>query len=309
MKWKKLGLIFSADNNNEWLHTHAAAPIAEHITQDRFRIYFTARDKLNRGHGGFVEIDLNKPQNILSISKKPILVPGELGCFDDSGAVPGCILTVNNEKWMYYTGVNLGVTVPIRNSIGLAKWDSTEQMYKKMFYGPIVDRTKYAPNFCATPDVLYENNTFKMWLAACQRWVTEDNKPKHYYNIEYIESDDGINWHRQGQNIPIDFKDEYEYAFGIPRVIKDSDVYKMWFCSRDTKDISTYRMCYAESQDGINWNRKDDSVVGLYTSTSGWDSKMICYPYIFDHAGSRYMLYNGNAYGKSGFGLAVLEQD
>ncbi len=34
---------------------------------------------------------------------------------------------------------------------------------------------------------------------------------------------------------------------------------------------------------------------------------MICYPFIFDHKGKRYMLYNGNDYGKTGFGLAVLE--
>ena len=34
---------------------------------------------------------------------------------------------------------------------------------------------------------------------------------------------------------------------------------------------------------------------------------MIEYPFVFDHDGSRYMLYNGNGYGKTGFGLAVLE--
>jgi hypothetical protein len=28
----------------------------------------------------------------------------------------------------------------------------------------------------------------------------------------------------------------------------------------------------------------------------------------FDHKGERYMLYNGNGYGQTGFGLAVLAQ-
>ena len=41
-------------------------------------------------------------------------------------------------------------------------------------------------------------------------------------------------------------------------------------------------------------------------SNDGWDSEMICYPYVFDHKGKRYMLYNGNDYGKKGFGLAIL---
>jgi len=34
---------------------------------------------------------------------------------------------------------------------------------------------------------------------------------------------------------------------------------------------------------------------------------MIEYPHVFDHKAKRYMLYNGNNYGKTGFGLAVLE--
>ncbi len=35
---------------------------------------------------------------------------------------------------------------------------------------------------------------------------------------------------------------------------------------------------------------------------------MIEYPFVFDHKCNRYMLYNGNSYGKTGFGLAVLEK-
>jgi hypothetical protein len=33
---------------------------------------------------------------------------------------------------------------------------------------------------------------------------------------------------------------------------------------------------------------------------------MIEYPFVFDHQGRRYLLYNGNDYGKTGVGLAVL---
>jgi len=34
---------------------------------------------------------------------------------------------------------------------------------------------------------------------------------------------------------------------------------------------------------------------------------MIEYPYVFDHGGEKYMLYNGDSYGRTGFGIAVLE--
>jgi hypothetical protein len=82
----------------------------------------------------------------------------------------------------------------------------------------------------------------------------------------------------------------------------------MWYSYRAQKNIDTYRIGYAESNDGISWVRKDEEI-GIDVSNEGWDSEMICYPYIFDHNGKRYMLYNGNGYGKTGFGLAVLEED
>ena len=40
-----------------------------------------------------------------------------------------------------------------------------------------------------------------------------------------------------------------------------------------------------------------------------WDSEMIEYPCVFEHAGSWFMLYNGNRYGDTGIGAAVLDID
>ena len=45
--------------------------------------------------------------------------------------------------------------------------------------------------------------------------------------------------------------------------------------------------------------------VGIDVSSSGWDSEMIEYAYVFNHKGRKYMLYNGNNYGYDGIGLAV----
>ena len=78
----------------------------------------------------------------------------------------------------------------------------------------------------------------------------------------------------------------------------------MWFCSRATANEPTYRIRYAESPDGIHWTRRPDGPT-LALSSEGWDSEMVCYPFVFDHGGRRYMLYNGNGYGKTGFGIAV----
>jgi hypothetical protein len=80
----------------------------------------------------------------------------------------------------------------------------------------------------------------------------------------------------------------------------------MWYCY--AVGHGGYRIGYAESDDGINWQRKDDKV-GIDVSDEGWDSEMVAYPYVFEHDGEKYMLYNGNGYGETGFGYAVLEED
>ena len=130
-----------------------------------------------------------------------------------------------------------------------------------------------------------------------------EGRPEHNYHIKYAESRDGINWQREGL-VAIGFADDQEYAISRPSVIRDNDLWKMWYSFRG----QSYRIGYAESADGRQWRRLDTQV-GIDVSTTGWDAEMIEYPFVFDHQGQRYMLYNGNGYGKTGFGLAVLAHE
>ena len=170
MKWKKLGKIYCADRDSDWLYSHAMIPIAEQMDSDLYRIYFSSRDKYNRGHGGYLELDMRQPTKVLRVNDEPVLEPGELGCFDDSGALPNSIVTVGVRKLLYYTGINLGVTVKIRNSIGLAEWNGSTQRFERLFDGPVIDRTRDFPHFVATPEVHFENDRFRSWFTSCVGW-------------------------------------------------------------------------------------------------------------------------------------------
>ncbi|MFK3798191.1 hypothetical protein [Pseudomonas sp. NPDC088444] len=302
MRWKKLGLIFSPTSDHVWMKGYAAVPIAEHLHDNIFKIYFSSRDVFNRSHTAYIIIDLLEPNIILETSPSPVLEPGVLGEFDDSGAMATWLVHQREKRYLYYIGWNLGVTVPFRNSIGLSISQEGEA-FKRYASGPILDRSMNEPHFCASCCVIVDNNVWKMWYLSCTEWHIKDGKPEHSYHIKYAESDDGIHWHRDG-TVAIDFSHVGEYAISRPAVIKDPDRWRMWYSMRG----DSYRIGYAESADGVTWQRKDE-LVGIGVSESGWDSEMIEYPYVFDHAGSRYMLYNGNAYGQTGMGLAVLEYD
>lgn len=299
--WKKLGRIYCPSGERGWLQTHAAVPIAEHCEGDVFKVYFSARNQRNESYTAYVVIDLRRPHDILEVSEIPVLQPGGLGEFDDSGAMASWIACRDGKKFLYYVGWNLGVTVPFRNSIGLAVSDGM-QPFARYAPGPILDRTTTEPHFVASCCVLPGEDAWRMWYLSCTDWRVQHGRPEHRYHIKYAESLDGVTWQREGL-VAIDYANESEYAISRPCVIRDKGVWKMWYSYRG----SSYRIGYAESCDGRQWRRLDDQCA-LDVSSSGWDSEMIEYPFVFDHQGVRYMLYNGNGYGKTGFGLAVLEQ-
>jgi|APLak6261672214_1056088.scaffolds.fasta_scaffold02542_3 hypothetical protein len=302
LKWRKLGLVFCPSGETVWMQSHAAVPIAESLGGNLFKIYFSSRDEFNRSFTGYTVIDIARPNQILELSNNPVLAPGGLGEFDDSGAMATWLTFHQGKKFLYYIGWNLGVTVPFRNSIGLSI--STQgDGFTRYSNGPIVDRSMHEPHFCASCCVLPGEDFWRMWYLSCTGWRMREGKPEHNYNIKYAESRDGINWQREGL-VAIDFANDQEFAISRPSVIHDNDCWRMWYSFRG----HAYRIGYAESEDGRQWNRLDTQV-GIDVSVTGWDSEMIEYPFVFDHKGQRYMLYNGNGYGKTGFGLAVLEQD
>lgn len=300
MRWRKLGRVFAPDNNHPWMQSHAAVPFAIPLGGNLFRVYFSTRDAENRSRMASLDLDIADPSRALALSSTPLLDLGELGAFDDSGVMISWIVPHEGRDFAYYIGWNLGGTVPFRNSIGLA-YKNGERL-ERAFRGPILDRTRLEPHFCASLCVLKEESRWRMWYLSCVRWEMRGVHAKHYYHIKYAESADGIDWDRR-QVVALDFEHPAEYSFSRPCVVRDADCYRMWYSYRGDR----YRIGYAESTDGVAWVRMD-ARVGIDTSPSGWDSEMIEYPFVFDHRGSRYMLYNGNDYGRTGFGLAVLEQ-
>ncbi len=301
-RWIKKGLIFAPEENSDWLFSHAALPVVDRIG-DSYRVYVSSRDKQGRAQVGYFDIDLEKPEKILRVSEKPVIGLGSLGAFDDNGVTTSWIVNHGQKKYHYYSGWSLGVTVPFYFYVGLAISEDGGETYQRASPAPILERNDIDPYLTASPCVLVEDGRWRMWYASGTGWKMKDDQPQHYYHIKYAESADGIHWKREGV-VCIDYQSPKEYAIARPCVIKEGGIYKMWYSYRGT----SYRIGYAESVDGLEWAREDRES-GIDVSESGWDSEMIEYPYVFDHEGMRYMLYNGNGYGKTGIGLAVLERN
>ncbi|MDQ3918990.1 MAG: hypothetical protein M3348_10975 [Acidobacteriota bacterium] len=299
MAWQKLGLVFTPSGEFPWMKSHAANPVALHLGGGLYRVYFASRDERNRSHVGYVEFDVNRPKEILRVSDEPALAPGPLGFFDDHGVYAASVVERGGELLMYYTGWNPGPWPMYYPSVGVAASRDGGRSFRKMFKSPILARSEHDPWMISQPFVMSDEGRWRMWYISGYKWETEEDGLHSYYNIKYGESEDGINWERNGLVCIGHLPGERNIA--RPCLLKEGGLYKAWFPRHAGRG---YRIGYAESPDGYAWTRKDEEG-GLDVSESGWDSEAVSYPWVFVHEGSRYMLYNGNDFGREGFGLAV----
>jgi hypothetical protein len=140
-----------------------------------------------------------------------------------------------------------------------------------------------------------------MWYGSTVTWDAGNGEMLHVIN--HATSSDGQSWTFHGQAIPHALG--VAQAFSRPTVAESPDGLSMWFSYRSGTGES-YRIGMAESRDGLAWDLALDRT-GIDVSVDGWDSEMICYPFVFNHGDRCYMLYNGNGFGATGFGLALLD--
>lgn len=301
MRWEKLGLVYAPDGANDWAVSHAYVPTSFLPEENRIRVYAAFLDRDKVGRVGFVDLDARDPSRILEVSDAPVLDVGQPGTFDESGVTPLCLLEFDGKLHLYYIGWQRGLRLPYCLFVGLAVSADRGQSFTRYWRTPVLDRSDREPFLRSAASVLLEDK-WKMWYIAGDKWVDVKGKQLPTYNVRYLESGDGVNWGGEGK-VCLDFANEDEFGFGRPYVIREGDLFKMWYSIRSFS--KGYRLGYAESVDGLNWTRKDEEV-GIDVSETGWDSEMICCSCIQPTKYGTYMFYNGNNYGETGFGAAVL---
>jgi len=296
--WKKLGHIFNVYAINEQLLTHASNPLAVHLKNDIFRIFFSSRNIDNKSSVGFVDIDICTKE-IKQVSKETAFTYGNDDSFYSHGVSIGNIYTIENRNYILFMGWQIRDGEHWRGDIGRLLLEDNQKLSlePKEAFMTCNDEDKISLSY---PWVMFDEGVYKMWYGSTDDWSSSSGEMIHV--IKYATSIDGIKWDKKGLAIPYEIGTAQ--AFSRPTVFKENGTYHMWYSYR-SGDGTAYRIGYANSIDGINWDRKVKS--GIDVSPDGWDSEMICYPFVFEHKSRKYMLYNGNDYGKTGFGLAVLE--
>lgn len=302
-KWQKLGLLYCPPTTGQHpkLISHAANPLPVLIEGNVYRIFFSGRDIDNRSSVGAVDIDIVS-RKIIQEYNHPFFEHGPENSFYADGVSIANCYEVDGVRYMLFMGWQNPDGGHWRGDIGrlVVKPDLTLELENNV---PFMPSDEMDPISLSYPWVREnEGGGFSMWYGSTKTWDAGNGEMLHVIN--HATSNDGAHWMRDGLSVP--YQLGVAQAFSRPTVLKDAAGFHMWFsyrCGTGQK----YRIGYAVSATGSKWELRLDEV-GIDVSAEGWDSEMIEYPFVFDHKGQRYMLYNGNGNGKTGFGLAILHE-
>jgi hypothetical protein len=318
MKWQKLGKIFDPTQHAlpNGCVQFAQSPQAL-VFDDFVRIYFSTRavDPANGkylSHVAFVDMKKNL-REIIGVSALTVIPLGGLGCFDEHGIFPMNVVRHGAAVYGYTCGWNRRVSVSVDTAIGLAISHDDGLTFQRIGDGPVLAASLHEPCLVGDGFVKVIDGMFHMWYIFGTGWqrYAADAAPDRTYKIGHATSGNGVDWVKEEARQIIPDRLGPDESQALPTVIGIGGRHHMFFCYRESFDFRQaagrgYRIGHAYSDDLVNWQR-DDGHPRLEGTPGDWDSDMQCYPHVFECDGRIYLLYNGNEFGRLGFGLAVLE--
>jgi len=199
----------------------------------------------------------------------PVLPFGTPGSWDEGSSELGSVLFYDNLYHMWYDG-NDGVNF----CIGHATSPDGIIWTKDTLNNPVVDLGlpgNWDDTYVISPCVLLVDTTFHMWYAGYDGSYIE--------RIGHATSPDGVEWTKDSLNKPVmDVGDPGEWddteVFPGPKsILFDGSIYKMWYGGTASNYI--YKIGYATSPDGINWDKDTSNPVMRPGLQGSWDGACV----------------------------------
>lgn len=151
------------------------------------------------------------------------------------------------------------------------------------------------------PMVLKVGDKWMMWYTAAMATPGKQN-----IHLCLATSADGLKWNKYEKN-PVLTDD---FTAGGNRVVisrcfvrHDQGVFRMWYSFAKPQ----YRICYAESLNGIDWERSPVEPVLGPSPVKAWDDQMVEYPEVDIIDGKFRLWFCGNGFGSVGFAEGIPE--
>ena len=298
MRWRRLGLVYAPDGTRPWAKTHAMLPTPITLPDGRIRVLIACCDDNMVGRVGYIDVDGTNPTRVLAVSERPSLDIGRAGCFDDNGVGPCSVIQNDGEIWLYYVGYQLPHRIPYTLFTGLAVSRDDGRTFGRVSEVPILDRVEGELFFRTGAFVRRARDSWQMWYLGGGGWLEVGRDRKPQYSLRYIQSSDYRRWAASSREVLR--PDPPEIGFSRPFITGERAL-TMWFAVRSA---AGYSLACAESDDGLSWRR---GTLAFTNAAAPWEMQMTCYPALVKTSAGTFMFYNGNGYGRTGLGVAVLE--
>ena len=311
-RWKRQGLLVKPPQGHPRWATHAQAPTVLPLSPRCWRVYFGGRDGANCSRIFYADLDPGNDFRVLHVHEQPLLECGEPGQFDVHGMGPATVLRVGDQVWLYYSGIAQRRDVPYQIAVGLAISDDEGRSFRRAAPGPVMSAGRHDPCFVSTPCVWREGDRFRAVYMSATRWIRVGTGWECCYDLRCAESRNGMDWTLR-PDAAIGLVGD-EAGLARPWIIADNSALRMWFCHRGLQRFreaggETYRMQAAYSQDGLAWQRDEADLCWSNPPAPGdWDGWMQAYPCVLPMGDELVMFYNGNDFGRGGFGWARAER-
>jgi hypothetical protein len=230
---------------------------------------------------------------------------GGEGAFDEHGMMPSSIVKKDGVVYLYYSGWKRTnyKNRPYENFTGLALSKDNGETFERYSKNPVIGPHSSEVFSATSPTVYFDGKIWHCWYSAGIDWINIDGNFEHIYEIRYASSVDGFNWNRFNSSVvPRDHSLEAQCKVSI---IQRATDYEMYFSYRDSRDFRRgnggYRIATVLSNNLTEWHSRKD--LDLIEHEGEWDEFMQAYPTIFNAQSKAVMLYNGNSFGKDGFGF------
>jgi predicted GH43/DUF377 family glycosyl hydrolase len=235
----------------------------------------------------------------------PVLQAGKTGAFDAGGVLSPAVVQVSRSLWyMYYVGYD-----PTRfngqvkqHQIGLAQSTDGGHSWARAVDEPVL---ALGPPGSCDGATISSNTVLKIgdrWYC----WYTGISQFPYLASVCLATSRDGVRWEKYPHNPVLGYNPYVQtdaFMVATPQVLYEEGVFKMWYNSKGFGTGTSpgdYHIGYAESLDGIHWERSPILPV-LGPSGRGWDSEMVEYPEVIALNGRYQLFYSGNGYGSIGY--------
>jgi hypothetical protein len=307
IRWRRRGIVAAPPPDAPLWKTHAQCPTVLALRDDLWRIFVGGRDAQNTSRTFAVDVDPTREMAVVTIHRDPVLELGPPGQFDACGLVGSCVVPHAGGYRMYYAAIPTRSV--IGQAIGIAASD--DGLHFARTGEPVLAPSATDRHLVTMPYVRPHGRGMQMWYSSGTDFPSDSTVLEPRYALFARYSGDGLTW--DGERFcALDGIGEKTFGIARPWVQTIADGTQwLWFALRGEharlSGPDAYRIAQVEVRDGSTPHLRDARPIEFENppQEGDWDSWMQSYPCVVPYGDTLAMFYNGDEFGRNGFGWAT----